>query len=314
LKNKPYRYGLYLIARFLVFMFRLMPRRTALALASGLGSLAFNFLVKERKKTLNHLRLAYDESKSEEEINLIASKVFVNCAKSAVDWIFYPRYDKFNWRKIVLWEDELDRSHRVLALGKGTIFVTAHLGNWEMLAATYSFFGFPLSVVARRVYYEPYNQWIMKARLSKSLRTIYQDDSPKELLKAIKANQPIGIVADQDVDAIGGIFVPFFGHLAYTTTAPAKLSLATGSPIVPIFLIRNEDDTYRILLEDPIFPDSGAEKNQEIERLTRLWSASIEEKVRLFPEQWVWMHRRWKTRPPQEEVKNVVSPIGEEKR
>lgn len=296
MKNKPYRYGLYLLLRGFIFFVRLLPRRAALGLAVFLGSLAYVVLSHERKKTIEHLLFAFGITKGRREIRSIARGVFVNCAKSGVDWILYPRFTKSNWRKLVHWTDEMDRVDRLLALGKGLIMITGHFGNWELIASTFTVHGYQGAVVGRRIYYEPYNRLIVDARWSKGVRTLYRDESPKEILKALKSNQIMGIVADQDVDSIDGIFVPFFGSLAYTPAAPAKLSLVTGAPIVPAFMIRAED-SYRFVMEEPIFPDPNADKDEEIERITRMWSSSIEKYIREFPDQWVWMHRRWKTRP-----------------
>ncbi|MBI4971785.1 MAG: lysophospholipid acyltransferase family protein [Candidatus Omnitrophica bacterium] len=298
MKNKPYRYWLYLLARGFIGFVRLLPRRLALALAAGIGSLSFDLLKKEREKTLSHLRFAYGNVKSNQEIARIGREVFVNCAKSGVDWILYPRFSRANWNKIVHWNDEFQKVDQLLAAGKGLIMVSGHFGNWEYLASTFTVHGYPGCVIGRRIYYEPYNQLIVNTRLSKGVETYYREDSPKAVLRALKGNQILGIVADQDVDSIDGIFVPFFDHPAYTPVGPAVLSLATGAPIVPGFMIRQPDDSYQMILDEPIFPNPDAPRSDEIERITRLWNAAIEKYIRLYPEQWVWMHRRWKTKLP----------------
>lgn len=280
-----------------MFLVRLLPRRLALAIGAQAGSFVYDLLASEREKVLAHLELAFGKDKTDPQIRSIARQVFVNCAKSGVDWILYPRFNRSNWDHWVYCGDGLSKVDQVLARGKGLIMVTGHFGNWEILASTFTVRGYTGCVIGRRIYYEPYNRLIVKTRLSKGVRTLYRDESPKEILKALKANQIVGIVADQDVEAIESIFIPFFGELAYTPVGPAKLSLSTGAPIVPGFIVRNRDNSYQLIVEDPIIPDPEAPRTEEIERITRLWSASIENRVRQAPEQWVWMHRRWKTRP-----------------
>jgi len=317
LKNKPHRYWLYLAAVSAIFLIRLLPRRFALLLAAAFGSLSFDLVSRQREKALSHLRFAYGGEKSEEEIRKIARACFVNCAKSAADWVLYPRFNRNNWNSVVRRDGIFERVDQILAKGKGIIMLTGHFGNWEMLASTFTTFGYPGAVVGRKIYYEPFNRLIVNTRLSKGVKTFYRDESPRDMLKAIKANQILGIVADQDVDSIEGIFVPFFGHLAYTPAAPAKLSIATGAPIVPAFTVREADDNYRIYMEEPIFPDPSAEREEEVLRITRLWNAQIEKYVRRYPQQWVWMHRRWKTRPPEEKQsgeKEFSAQSGQERK
>ncbi len=277
----------------------MLPRTWALAIGSVLGSLSCLLVKKERLKTEAHLKQVYGDQKTDVEIQKIARGVFVNMALSAVDWILYPRFSKDNWKKLVYWTDEVDRVQKILDQGKGAILVTGHFGNWEMLAATFSILGYEGAVVGRRIYYEPYNSLIVNTRLSKGVKTFYRDDSPRPLLRLLKNNQILGIVADQDVNTIEGIFVPFLGKLAYTPDSPARLSLATGAPIVPAFMVR-DGKHYRLKVEEPIYPNKDADRTEEIDRITRLWNDQIAAYVLKYPEQWAWMHRRWKTRPESE--------------
>ena len=106
----------------------------------------------------------------------------------------------------------------------------------------------------------------------------------------------MGMLADQDVKELDGIFIPFFGKDTWTATAPAKIALASGAPILPIFIIR-ENDHYRVFIENPIRPILNGSKEESVRTITEAWSRIVEQYVRRFPDQWVWMHNRWKTRP-----------------
>ncbi len=174
------------------------------------------------------------------------------------------------------------------------ILLTAHFGNWELMGALLRFYDYKGAVVGRQIYYEKYNQAILDLRGKATLRTIYQDASPREFLKVLKQNEILGILADQDIDRLEGIFVPFFGRPAYTLTGPVKLALASGAPIVPTFLIR-EGNRYRLLVEEPIRVEMKGSREETVQEYTSRWSRVIEEKIRAHPEQWAWMHRRWKT-------------------
>jgi KDO2-lipid IV(A) lauroyltransferase len=134
------------------------------------------------------------------------------------------------------------------------------------------------------------------------LTTIYRDESPRELLRRLHRNEVIGILPDQDIDSLNGIFVEFFGRPAYTPVAPAKLALACRAPILPNFLVRLPGGRYRILVEDPIRPEEYAGRPDAVEAVTTAWMKACEKVIRRYPDQWSWMHDRWKTRPGRERV------------
>jgi len=280
-----------------MFVFGLFPRRFALFLAATLGSLAFTVIRREREKALTHLRQVYAKQKSEEEIRKLARQVFIHSSKAAVDWLLHPRISKSKWAEMIGSEEAINKAKELLSLGKGLIVVTGHIGNWELLASTIILFISKGAAVGRRIYYEPYNRLIAKLRLSKGVHTVYRDESPRRILKILKQNETVGILMDQDVDSIDGVFVPFLGKLAYTPNAPAKLSMTTGAPILPCFLIR-DGLKYRFEVDEPIIPNQEASiKEDEVKRITLACNQAIEKKILKYPEQWVWMHRRWKTRP-----------------
>lgn len=297
-KEKPYRFLLYLFARAFAAVLGGLPRPVLLALARRGGHLAFYIVARQRDKTLEHLRLVYGNSKTEKEINAIALKVFENLALTAADVLLFPKWT----RKKILETVDYNRVPRIYdALfkeGKGLISITAHLGNWELLAAAFSQLGYEGAVVARRIYYEPYHRWVQNLRASQSkFQVIYRDESPKAILKVLKRNQLVGMLPDQDVDSVHGIFVPFLGRLAYTPVAPARMAYASGAPILPNFLVRIPGDRYQVVAGEVIRPHLEAPRDEEVERMTCEWSRQYEEVIRKYPEQWVWMHPRWKTTP-----------------
>jgi len=246
---------------------------------------------------LDNLRFAWKDQLTEREIQAIAKRVFENLAMTATDVIFFPSLTRETLREWILYDDEFLRINRILDEGKGVILLTAHLGNWELLAAAFCTMGYLGALVGKRIYYEKYNEIIVKLRESVAVRTIYRDGSPKEMLKVLRNNQILGMSADQDIESLEGVFVDFFGVAAYTPTGPVKLALAADTVIVPGFAIR-EGKRYRLILEEPIAPCfTRGSKEDAVQEFTERWSAVMEKYIRKYPDQWVWMHDRWKTRP-----------------
>lgn len=188
--------------------------------------------------------------------------------------------------------------------------MTAHLGNWELLAGVFGLQGFRGAVVGRRIYYEPYNRWIVSLRNSVGIRTIYQDEAVRQVHATLKAGEIVGLLPDQDRDRVHGIFVSFFGRPAYTSVAPVKFSMASGAPILPAFMVRKPGNRYELLLGNVIRPKiEGSDRTASVRKYTEAWMKDFEEVIRRYPEQWGWMHDRWKTKPDVavfEELKETV--------
>ena len=273
-----------------------MPRGLALFLAEHAGRAGFWLVGRQRRKTLENLRQAYGSEKTQAEIETLAQRVFENFTLTAVEIL---QFKKLNFEKVssfVDFGDAFSIYDGLLAEGKGLISVTAHLGNWELLAGIFGLRGHQGAVLARRIYYEPYNRWIVGLRAALKVPTIYRDDSSREILKRLANNEIIGLLPDQDIDSLKGIFVPFFGKPAYTPVAPVRISLATGSPMLPNFLIRDGVSRYKLVVGEVIRSENG-DREEAVRSMTENWMAQFEKVIRIYPEQWAWMHNRWKTQP-----------------
>ncbi len=270
-----------------------------MALARMMGRLAFYTVWRQRNKTIENLQFAFGHERTKQEIKTLAVMIFENIAMTAAELLKFPQLSPECIQKLVEAGNAADIYKKLLSEGKGLISLTAHIGNWELLAGSMAALGFKGGVIARRVYYEPFNRWIVGLRQAVQVPTIYRDESPRELLKILKNNQIVGILPDQDIESLKSIFVPFLGRPAYTPVAPAKLSLASGAPILPNFLIRTSKGGYRLVLGDVIRPEAfnSSDREQAVEKITQAWMKACEEVIRKHPEQWAWMHNRWKTRP-----------------
>ena len=298
MKIKTRRYYLYYLAALGGFFIAILPLKIGLFLANIAGKIAFSLVAKQRNKTIENLRSAFGEKK-DAEIKKIAEDVFINLCKNAVEIInFY----KLTPKNLGMWitAEGAEKVKRAHARGKGLIVLAAHFGNWELMSVWFSFNGYPSTAIARRLYFDRYESFINKVRASKGINVIYRDGSVKEVLKRLRNNEAIGILADQDVDSIDGVFVNFFGKPAYTPKAPVALALASGAPLLPCFLLR-QNGSHRLVIEDPVEIEEKSTKEETIRFNTEKWSRMVESYIKEYPGKWVWMHRRWKTRPEDKE-------------
>jgi KDO2-lipid IV(A) lauroyltransferase len=187
-----------------------------------------------------------------------------------------------------------------LAAGKGVVLVTAHVGNWEVHGLAHGLRFGPIGVVARPLDNPRLDRRLCAFRAAGGNTVIYKQRALAQVLRLLRDNRGVAVLVDQNVQPGDGIFVDFFSRRAATTTMAAAVALKTGAALVPCHTELRADGTYRLSYEPPIPVVPGAERQAEIARLTQELTRAIEAWVRQAPEQWLWIHRRWKTRPPGE--------------
>ena len=183
-----------------------------------------------------------------------------------------------------------------MEMGKGVIVISAHLGNWELLACAASALGFPMRVVANRIQDSRIDRLLYGSRLAAGVAMVFRDETIIRMLRCLRNKEILAILMDQD-SHFDGVFVNHFNHLTYTARGPAILALASGAPIVPVFIARDDNGYHQVYVEEPIAANPSGNREEEIRRITQSCMDVIEQYIRKFPDQWVWMHRRWKTRP-----------------
>lgn len=296
MKIKTKRYYLYALVRVGAFVFAILPVKVGLFLAEVAGYFGYLICKKEKDVALDNLRSVFPE-KSEEELDKIVRGTFKNICKNAVEWINVYKLDKKNIDRWVRIDGEgFAKMDRAFAKGKGAIMLASHFGNWELIHVAFLLKGYPGTVIARRLYFKGYDKFIRDMRASKGVGVVYRDQSPKRLLRILKNNGLIGILGDQDMDSVDGVFVDFFGKPAYTPKAPAAFALRSGAALVPCFMIR-EEDKHRLVIGDPVEMEEHPDKDEAIKINTQKWSRIVESYIKKYPDQWVWMHKRWKTKP-----------------
>ncbi len=309
MKNRFRRKVLYQAALVVRFFLRKFPPSWGIAFGALLGKTTFWLLPKERDKTVDHLTLAFGGQRSVEDLTKVGESIFRNLGKTAAELIYFPAITKSTLSRWVSC-DGLSKLDQVLQKGKGGIILVAHFGNWELLARSLALLGYGGVIIVRRVYDERFDRLLKEIREVDGIRFVDRGASPKEMLRALHQNQFLGILADQDIDSVDGIFVSFFGREAYTPIGPARFSVTTGAPVIPCFMIR-EGRRHRLVIEDPIFAPEGGEKNEAIRRITEQWMAVTESYIRKFPDQWVWMHRRWKTQKDRPKTEDQRPSVGD---
>ena len=263
--------------------------------AGWMGTLAFYLIGRERRKTISHLKLAFGDEKSDQELTKLGAKVFQNYGYVAAELCLIdkllPRLNE------VVTISGLEHFDRALARGKGISAIGAHFDNWELMAGTLAFNGYPNTVMARRIYYDKYDRALMAIRQKLKLRTIDRDgpNAVREAFKAFKENRVVGFVADQDVGTLDGVFVDFFGRPAYSPAAPVRFAMKMGAPLIAIFMIRR-GFKHQLIIEPPIELTQTGDNEKDIVINTQKWVSLQEKYIRQYPEQWVWNHKRWKTR------------------
>ena len=276
----------------MAFFFFLIPIGIGRQIASLFGDAAFFILAKYRRRTIKNLKESLPD-KTDKEIKGIARKVFRNLCKNAVELVNFPRMNEENLSSSVEFKN-LDIIDKALVNGKGVIIITAHFGNWELLAISMRLKGYAGSVIGRRIYFHKYDRYLNDLRRTGDVNIIYRDESPKKILKALKDNKIIGILADQDVDSVEGVFVDFFGRKAYTPAGPAVLARVSGAALIPVFMVR-KNGRHTLFVEKPIEIADTGDKDKDVVTNTERWTSVVESYIRRYPEQWVWMHERWKT-------------------
>lgn len=295
LRKRVKRFIRYVFIRMLLVPLQVLPLRAASWLGERLGVLAFTLARGERKKALASLQLAMPERTEAERVQL-ARECFRHIGRSVMEMVNIQQFDARR-AELVEWEPSARAAmDAALARGKGVVFVTGHFGNWELLARYVALENYPAAVIGKEASDPRTTKLIERFRNSGKLRVIWRGSqgAAKEILRALKGNSILGFLIDQDTK-VQSVFVPFFGTLAKTPRAAADLALRTGAAPLLGFCTRVGPLKYRITMRELPLPTSEGE--EAVLALTTAFTQGIEDQIRAHPEQWVWMHQRWKSRP-----------------
>jgi len=290
-----------------------LPLDAGRALGAALGAAAYTVLRGQRRVTLEHLEAALGDRLSARERRRVARGVFMNLGRTAMEWLTLPALSIAQIQSLIDVEG-LEHLKAAMAKGDGAIVVGPHFGNWELIAIYLRSLGFEGGVLARRLRYPEYEAFLVSMRGQRGVPT-FARGSIKDVARLLRANQIIGLMPDQDIDSLEGVFIDVFGRSAYTPVGPAALSQMTGAPIVPCAMIRC-GRRFQLRIRPAVSAPprastpgapAGGDRREAMRQLTQAWSDALCGFIREHPEQWVWMHRRWKTRPEADPARSAAA-------
>ena len=279
---------------------RVLPLPVLRVIGRLIGLTALRLVRRDRARALEHIAAAFPGQDRAWRLALARrSAAHLGALLGEVAWLWSASPDAVLARSEFVGLENLTQA---LTPKGGAILVTGHCGNWEWLNLALGASGVPMTVAAREVYDPRLDEIARRVRGRFGGETALRgQDAGGKLVRALRRGRVMGLLIDQDIDA-PGVFVEFFGRPAWTPGGGALLALRTGRPVVPGFAARLPDGRMRLSFAPAIRMARGADLDADVGRLTALLTAHIERQVREYPEQWVWMHRRWKHQPGEGET------------
>jgi KDO2-lipid IV(A) lauroyltransferase len=284
------------VLRWMVGAVGLLPRSAARAVGAGIGAAAWVLLSRLRRVGMRNLELAFPE-KLEAERTTILRGVYRSLGWEIGEFCKMKRYSAEDASAFIRY-DGLDHYLAAREKGKGVLVLTGHLGAWELSSFYHSLMGYPMSLVIRRLDNPLVDEFVNRIRCLHGNRVIHKDDFARGLLTSMQRGETVGILMDTNMTPPQGVFVPYFGVEACTASGMARVALHSGAAVLPGFLVwEATEEKYVLHFGKELTLARTDDPGQDIVANTALFTATIEAYVRRYPEQWLWVHRRWKTRP-----------------
>lgn len=282
----------YLVFKVAAGIVQLLPLRAAQKAGAGMGEFVYSAFGFRKPVTLENLRFAFPE-KPDRELDRIARGSFRSVGTAFFELLWFPRLTETSLRALFVYENP-ELIHELRSHGKGVILVAAHFGNWELTALAFSVYtGMPLNVIAKTQSNLLVNAAIAKRRVRFGNVLIPMGISVRELVRALEQGKAVGIVPDQSAPK-ENIPIEFFGRLVPTHQGPAVFSLKMGAPVVAAFPSRQPDGSYKGRFVQIRTDDLAGYTEENMIELTKRHVKATEDAIRANPDQWMWMHKRWK--------------------
>lgn len=294
----------YAVVRGLFGFLGFLPRKAAIGFSILLARLAYPFLGGLRRTGVRNLELAFPE-KNERQREKILKKSFENLGRILGEVSQFPNATKQSLKRLVDYpfDSELRAEYEKLKSEghSGMILISPHLGNWEMTVFAYSALESPLNYLARPLDNPLVENFTVRLRTRFGNRPINKTNSVSTAIDILRSGGILGILADVNSHPREGVFVPFFGIPACTTSGVAMLAMRTNALIIPICGVWDEENNrYKVIHGSIIKTARTGNRQQDVIETTALFTAAVENFVRQYPEQWLWIHKRWRSRPPGE--------------
>ncbi len=280
------------------WLFFLLPRRLCLRLGEGTGALLFRLDGRHRRLALTNLKKALGSELSLPQRRLIARKSFLHFGRMLADNLKWTHLGESKRQKLLRVEGE-ENIQRALEQGKGVLLFSAHFGNWEVASLAFSRLG-GLHVVARALDSRPAERELVRFRSSLGAKIIYKQQAAKPILQALRRNEMVALLIDQNVLRSQAVFVDFFDLPAATTSSLASFHLRTHAPLIPVFCYPTSLLSYLVKVAPPLDIELSGEWEEDVLKITQRCTKIIETEIRAQPDLWLWFHNRWKTRPENE--------------
>lgn len=279
----------------------LLPRGAARSVGAGIGWLAYRVLPRLRAVGMTNLELTFPEWSGEQRQDLLR-RLYRNLGWLLAEFCQMRKYTPENSQSFLRC-DGLERYVAARDRGNGVLIVTGHLGVWELSSFYHSLMGYPMSMVIRRLDNAKVDRLVNEIRCLHGNRVLHKDDFARGLLGAMRRGETVGILMDTNMTPPQGVFVPFFGKQACTASGLARVALRTGAAVMPGFMLWEEKEKKYVLHfgDEIVFARTGDDEADAVTNTAKC-TAVIEEYVRRYPDQWLWVHRRWKTRLEGEEA------------
>jgi len=287
---------IYAFLRAIVVLMSFIPFRLSQALGKMLG-LGVSFIPMERNAVaFENIQRSFDGTIDRNDQKKLLRRVYAHFGQMVFEVPHILRLNSRNLDRYVVLDQE-ENLVRAIRKGKGVFVLTGHFGNWELMSAAMALRFGDGAVVARPIDFPPLEKLMLGLRSRFGTEVVYKQHAMRKVIKVIREKKIVGILLDQNVDWYEGAFVSFLGRRACTNKGLALMALKMGTPVVPVFSLRQKGGRYRIVFEKEVDLTITGDKIRDVEENTALFTSIIESYVRRYPEQWFWFHRRWKTRP-----------------
>lgn len=287
----------YAVVLCLLRSFAMLPRALARGAAYMIAIAAYLLLPKLRRVGMRNLDIAFPEMARKRKKQILR-RLFLGLGRQLVEFCRFPNYRRENIEEIAIYEG-FENFSEARAAGKGVFFLTGHFGGWEVGSFAHSVYGNTLRIVIRDLDNARVNALVNSYRMLHGNVTMDNRDFARGLISAVRAGDTVGILMDTNMTPPQGVFVDYFGAQAATASGLAKIALRTGAAVVPGFTIWDEVlRKYKIIFDPALDLVRTGDDEADAIANTALFTKKIEEYARRYPEQWLWVHRRWKTRPP----------------
>jgi KDO2-lipid IV(A) lauroyltransferase len=286
------------LIRVLAVFFGSLPRKVNLALGGTLGWLLYLLAFRRRRLAMENLEMAFLGEKGPRELRKIARRSFQFLAMNITEFFRFPSLTWDSVSRYVTFEGE-EYIREALKQGKGILLLSGHFGNWDFISAVMVLKGYDFAHVSKVPRSKAVAAIWLKYRTDVGIKVFSGRGTIRQSLRHLRNNGLLGMVTDQNARRAEGVFVPFFGRQACTLPSLALLASRTGAPVLPVYSYRTGEGHHTVIGK-PISHETLANSDLDLQERTKTYTQWTEKIVRLHPDQWIWLHNRWKTRPKEE--------------